>query len=76
MIPSCEELNVIKSLKRTVFLIMYKIYGFREKLVCEIVSHFHVYRSVVTSGCVFSADYRTYAKKQQQWRTSVESFKS
>ena len=23
--------------------------------MCEIVSHFHVYRSVVTSGCVFSA---------------------
>ena len=55
MIPSYEELNVIKSLNRTFFVIMYKIKGFREKLVCVIVSHFHVNRSVVTSGCVFSA---------------------
>ena len=69
MIPSCKDLNV-KIIKPNRFF-MYKIRGFREKLVCVIVSHFYVYRSVVTRGGV----YLTYAKKQQ-WRTSVKIMKN
>ena len=63
VIPSCEVLNVIKSLNRTVLVIMCKIKGFREKLVCVIVSHFHICRSVVTRGCVFSAVLSNFCQK-------------
>ena len=52
---------------------MYKIKGFREKGMCNIVSTFLIFMffwSVVTRGCVFLAVHLTHAKKQQ-WRTSV-----
>ena len=70
MIPSCEELNVIKSLHRTVFVMMYTKYRVLERNLCEIVSHFHVYRSVVTSGCVFSAVLSNLCQK----RTTMVDF--
>ena len=57
----------------TVSVIMYKIKGFREKLVCVIVPTFLIFMFVdqLLLVDVFSwLYYLTHAKKQQ-WRTSV-----
>ena len=63
-----RELNVID---RTVFVIKYKIKGFREKVVCVIVSTFLTFMFADLLLFVDVLSYLYYHVKKQQWQTSV-----